>query len=89
MGHSHFPVLTGDFNMGLLTIAAAMRRQSLHINVAAWFAWLGIRASGAIAEDDEEGPTAQPAPGGSDEKMIDSCTIFLRALPQHQADDHA
>ena len=75
-------VLTGDFNMGLLTVAAEMRRQALNVEIACWFAWHGIREGGAIAEEPAAGGGgAQAADGGGAkqtevEKKIDSCAIF-------------
>ena len=66
-------VLTGDFNMGLLTVAAEMRRQALNVEIVCWFAWHGIREGGAIAEE----PTADG--GGAQqevEKKLDSCASF-------------
>ena len=68
-------ILTGDFNMGLLVIADAMRRESIHINIVSWYAWRGIRAGGGIAEDEPD-PASQP-PDDETELNIDSCAIFV------------
>ena len=48
-------VLAGDFNMGLFSIAAALRREALNVEMACWFAWQCIREGGAIAEEVGDG----------------------------------
>ena len=50
-----------------------MRKQALDVEIACWFAWHGIRESGAIAEE----PAADGGGASTSvEKKVDSCAIF-------------